>query len=88
MAIRLRLIDNQWVALCAARSIEKEGDVYLDDGQHDALSNKFARDYNSMFDTDLVGVYDDTDLVEAEESNNSNRELWEKIYGIDAQLDL
>lgn len=82
MAIRLRLIEGQgWVALCAARSMPLPGDVYLDDGQHAALSNKFSRDYNSMFDTDLPGVYDDAALVEREESNNPNRTAWDATYG-------
>lgn len=44
MAIRLRKINNKWVALCAAEFKAKEGDVYLDDGQHDALTNKFLVD--------------------------------------------
>lgn len=83
MAIRLRLVKNKWIALCAARSIPKEGDMYLDDNIHEALSNKFARDYNEMFDTNLPGIYDDSDLVDQEESNNPNRDWWNKEYGID-----
>lgn len=82
MAIRLRYITGEgWLALCAARSVEKEGDVYLDDNQHNALANKFARDHNDMFDTDIPGVYDDAAAVEREESNNMNRTLWDEWYG-------
>jgi len=45
MAIRLRNIKgNTWIALCAARSKAKEGDLYLDDGQHGALTDKFLVD--------------------------------------------
>ena len=80
MAIRLRVVDGTMIALCAARSIAKPGDTYLDDTQHEALSNKFSRDYNEMFDLGLPGVYDDTSLVEKEESNNPNREWWDKEY--------
>lgn len=82
MAIRLRYIQGEgWLALCAARSVEKEGDVYLDDNQHCALSNKFSRDYSLMFDVGLPGVYDDAEAVEREESNNPNREWWDSVYG-------
>lgn len=82
MAIRLRLIpDHGWVALCAARSVEQEGDVYLDDAQHYALANKFARDYNEMFDVGLPGVYKDDEIVLRDESNNPAREWWDSVYG-------
>lgn len=80
MAIRLRVVDGTMVALCAARSMPKEGDIYLDDAAHAALSNKFSRDYNEMFDVGLPGVCDDSALVEREESNNPNRELWDQVY--------
>lgn len=86
MAIRLRLIPGEgWVALCAARSVEKPGDVYLDDALHDALANKFARDFTEMFGGDLPGVYDDHLLVEREESNNPNREEWDRTFGQEAR---
>jgi len=81
MAIRLRLVNGVWVALFAARSIEKEGDLYLDDGQHHALGNKFSRDYSEMYDLDLPCRLEDIDLVEREESNNPNRTWWDKEYG-------
>jgi hypothetical protein len=44
MSIRLREIDGELCALCAAFSDAKEGDVYLDDAQHYALVCKFMRD--------------------------------------------
>ncbi len=46
MAIRIRKIDDlsirgwHYVALCAAESQEEEDDIYLNDGMHEALSNK------------------------------------------------
>jgi hypothetical protein len=52
MAIRLRLLDidkNEWVALCAAEHDAQEGDVYIDDGQHYALAEKFRIDYADFF---------------------------------------
>lgn len=45
MAIRLRQVDGTLIALCAVETDEMPGDVYLDDGQHYALSAKFWRDY-------------------------------------------
>ena len=45
MAIRLRKVDNILIALCAAETDEVDGDIYLDDNTHYALSMKFARDW-------------------------------------------
>lgn len=60
MAIRVRRMDDGWlVALCAARSEEKEGDLYLDDEVHYALAQKFWRDY------DEVDVIDEEDIERA-----------------------
>jgi len=47
MAIRIRKINGKTVALCAAITEEKEGDIYLDDAAHHALSTKFALDFES-----------------------------------------
>lgn len=80
MAIRLRVVDGTLIAICAARSVEKSGDVYLDDGQHHALGLKFSRDYNEMYETDLPEG-DDHALVDQEESNNPKAEWWEYVYG-------
>jgi len=61
MAIRLRKIDGKLVALCAAKSEEKIGDIYLDDECHHALTTKFGLDFysegfldNPMADPELV----------------------------------
>ena len=48
MAIRIRKIDGRLVALCARVTIPVEGDIYLHDGIHHALSEKFGLDYESM----------------------------------------
>lgn len=45
MAIRLRKVDGEWVALCAAETNPCKGDIYLDDSIHYALACKFARDH-------------------------------------------
>lgn len=84
MAIRIRQVDGRLVALCAARSMPKAGDIYLDDGAHHVLSNKFARDFNEMYGYDLAGIGEDADLVEREESNNPNRDWWDATYGSDS----
>ena len=49
MAIRIRFNkEGKYVALCAAESNPQEGDIYLDDGMHSALSKKFTKDFESM----------------------------------------
>lgn len=45
MSIRLRTIGGVRVALCAAVTESKPGDVYLDDGDHYALAAKFRKDW-------------------------------------------
>lgn len=47
MAIRIRIIDGYCIALCAAITEEKEGDLYLNDDIHHALSTKFWLDFRS-----------------------------------------
>ncbi len=82
MAIRLRRVNGTLIAICAARSVPKEGDIYLDDEAHTALSSKFARDFNEMFDTKLpTNSAKVHHLVLVEESNNANRGWWEETYG-------
>ena len=78
MAIRIRRVDGKIVALCAARSVEKDGDVYLDDAQHYALSEKFWDDYPDL------GIGPDPKtarLRDQEESNNPNRVQWDATFG-------
>lgn len=45
MSIRVRTVDGRLVALCAAENAEEPGDLYLDDGVHVALQEKFLRDW-------------------------------------------
>lgn len=47
MSIRIRKIEGKLVALCAAKSEPKEGDIYLDDNAHHALYKKFYKDFES-----------------------------------------
>lgn len=47
MAIRIRQHKGYAVALCAAKTKAKEGDIYLGDEVHHALSVKFALDFES-----------------------------------------
>lgn len=78
MAIRLRRVDGVLVALCAARSVAKPGDVYLDDGAHMALARKFWMDYPAC------GIEAEPDvraITEREESDNPNRAEWDALYG-------
>ena len=49
MAIRIRKsLDGTTIAVCAAETDPKPGDVYLDDAAHYALSTKFALDFAGM----------------------------------------
>jgi hypothetical protein len=82
MSIRLRMTEVGWVALCAARSVPKDGDVYLDDGHHHALSVKFSLDFQSMgFMVSSHAGCEEEVIMEREESNNPNREWWDNEYG-------
>jgi hypothetical protein len=76
------MTDAGLVALCAARSVPKDGDVYLDDAQHGALSLKFWRDNFEMHGAALPEPPRDeyTAAMDAEESNNAGREWWDKEY--------
>lgn len=47
MAIRIRVINNEVVALCAAESTAELEDIYLDDNIHHALTEKFIKDFIS-----------------------------------------
>lgn len=47
MAIRIRKINGETVALCAAEFKPKTGDIYLDDTIDHALRMKFIKDYES-----------------------------------------
>jgi len=48
MAIRIRKIKGEIIALCAAESEVMEGDIYLNDNIHHALSEKFYSDFVKM----------------------------------------
>lgn len=81
MAIRLRTVNGILVAICAARSVEKPGDVYLDDAQHHALAEKFMEDFQSEgYNTK---PYDGTaaQLRALEEGHNPARQWWDSEYG-------
>lgn len=45
MSIRIREINGEMVALCAAKTKPKLGDVHLSDRHHHALYVKFATDF-------------------------------------------
>lgn len=48
MAIRIRVVNGETVALCAAEHEAQAGDHYLDDAEHHALTVKFEADFRSM----------------------------------------
>ena len=47
MAIRIRDVNGKTIALCAAKTEHQEGDFYLDDNIHHALSIKLHDDFVS-----------------------------------------
>lgn len=80
MSIRIRTINGVRVALCAARSVAKEGDTYLSDDDHHALAQKFMRDFLEegvwpRYVDEAAAIVADT-----EESANKNREWWDRTY--------
>ena len=81
MAIRLRRVDGILVALCAARSVEHAGDVYIDDNQHHALIEKFAADFQREGFNTHPFYPNETAMREREESNNPARAWWDLTYG-------
>ena len=48
MSIRVREFEGETVALCAAKTVAKKGDIYLSDAAHHALTEKFMKDFESM----------------------------------------
>ena len=66
MSMRLRIVDGTRVALCAAKTLAEEGDIYLDDGWHYAISQKYWRDYDAI---DIVDE-DDIRLAKRIEAND------------------
>ncbi len=63
MAIRIRKVNGVTIALCAAETNKKFGDLYLDDSIHHALSTKFGLDWHeegfldeSLADEDLIDL--------------------------------
>lgn len=47
MSIRIRKVNGITIALCAAETNAKSGDLYLDDNIHHALSTKFGIDWKN-----------------------------------------
>ena len=81
MSIRLRKTNAGLVAICAARSVPKDGDMYLDDAAHHALAVKFDLDFAS--EGLLRSIYADGEeamAIETEESNNCARDECDKTF--------
>lgn len=76
MAIRIRTINNCTIALCAAETDPKPGDIYLDDATHHALSTKFGLDFQSE------------GLIESAPVDNVLVELMEKEKVRDAKQEI
>ncbi len=82
MSIRIRSVGEIVVAICAARSVAKPGDVYLDDAAHHALSTKFWDDFASEGSMAKPPAnLPELAVMQAEESNNAGREEWDRTFG-------
>jgi len=47
MAMRIRIVNNKTVVLCAAQSDPKDGDIYLNDVIDHAIREKLVKDFIS-----------------------------------------
>jgi hypothetical protein len=78
MSIRLRRVGSTLIAICAARSVPKPGDIYLDDEAHRALSIKYDLDFAGERGIEpWMANEPHVPLMEQEESNNANRTEWD-----------
>jgi hypothetical protein len=76
MAIRIRIVHGVTIALCAAETDPKPGDVYLDDAVHHALSTKFGLDWQEMgFITDPPIEPTLVELMAGEKVRDAKEEL-------------
>ncbi len=87
MAIRLRVVDGETVALCAAQTVSVEGDVYLDDNMHYALMLKFAGDFHESGVCPDIGISEARNrrLVKSQEDSSACKERDEWLLGPDRQ---
>lgn len=69
MAIRIREVDGHTIAICAARSRAKAGDLYLDDNIHHALTTKFRLDFHSEGDMSRSGIEKNLEELMLKEEN-------------------
>ena len=90
MAVRLRTVNGVRVALCAAETDEKPGDVYLDDGDHYALAAKFRRDWygqmNDFMYPEEWAAMDSQKLRDAEEELKRWLDQYEQVPDRDAAV--
>lgn len=67
MSMRLREIGGRWVAVCAAKTTQRPGDIYLDDNQDHAVRAKLSHDYRSEgFDMPVLDAGLDTLMLREE----------------------
>lgn len=66
MAMRVRVVNGVVVAVCAATTPAKAGDLYIDDAQDHAIRSKLAQDWNSESGYGIP-QYEDEDALRARE---------------------
>jgi len=82
MAIRVRKINGSIIAVCAAETDEKAGDIYLDDNIHYALATKFSNDWNMGYENQEL-----LKLMEGEKVRDAEEDLTEWISAINKYKD-
>ena len=83
MAIRLRVVDGKMIALCAAKTVAQEGDIYLGDDEHYALMCKFAREWDRWNDPYI----DSLARTQEMDDHEMNELLMDEIGKINSELD-
>ncbi len=73
MSIRIRVVNGHTIAICANLSLPKEGDIYLGDSAHHALTTKFGVDFWS--EGTMSKHFGDNDLIKLmRQEQNGNLE--------------
>lgn len=75
MAIRLRKVQQKWIALCAVETDPQEDDIYLDDAQDHALRAKFMMDYLNECSIDLGRDTKFEKLMATQKMRDAKKEL-------------
>jgi hypothetical protein len=77
MAIRIRRVNGKTFAFCAAETDAMEGDIYLDDDVHYALTLKQLYETKDILDEDYGKALEQHKLRDAKETLEALMATWE-----------